>query len=255
MFKKTNILVFVGMLVGITIAILYLLPISHESLAQSENVSIKKQIVPLEKVNTISLSPTVQFTFVEKQNEKIIVEINNKSDKEITAYQIGLDNGAKLLVDRSISGIYIKSNKQFNQEIPLPSNEIISRITLETVVFSDDSSEGINAVALYIKEYRIGIKRQLENLIPSLDELDSNLKSTMISEKSILISTTKKEIENLSGKTDDESKGVNEGFADAGQTVSNLLNNLEKNLFQEDSIRTYSYGVYELKEWAKRLSK
>lgn len=258
MLKKTNILGFIVMLIGFTISIFYFLPISKQSLAQNKNIAMEKQKEPLEKVKTISLSSTVQLSFVEKQKEKIIVEINNYSDKEITAYQIGLDNGAKLLVDRSISGIYIKSNKQFNQEIPLPQNEedeTISEVILETVVFNDDSSEGNKAVALYIKNYRTGIKGELEKLIPSLVELDSNLKSVMVSEKSIPIKTAKKKIEKLSSKIDGESKGVNEGIVDAKQTVLNLLSNLEKNLSQEDSIRIYSYGVYELKEWLKRLSK
>lgn len=246
-----------------TIFIVLGLAFFSDSSTNKLSAQSKKSSFTLSKkddVKTTSLIPMVRFSFVKKENERIVVEINNNSGKDITAYQIRLDTGSKLLVDRSISGIYRKSEEKYEQEIPISNSntdtsEAISEITLDTAVFSDNSSEGDEKVALYIKEHREGIKRQLEKIIPLLNELDLNLTAIMISDKSNFITSTKKEVEKLSDKTDNVSDAVNDGLRDAKRTVKRLLDNLEQNLSQENSFRNYSYGVKELKEWLSRLSK
>lgn len=169
---------------------------------------------------------------------------------------------SKVLVDRSISGLYLKSGEIYRDEIYVPyskdnSSKETLKITLNAVIFSDDSFDGDFDAVTYIKERRLGIKHQLQNLIPTLEKLESDLQQNTVPDKTSLIKTAKEGVKNLTVKTDSKvSKGFADGIYDGGQSANRVLANLEQNLTQNaivDSIRIYSYQVNELKNWLGRL--
>ncbi len=209
-----------------------------------------------------SLSSTIQITLLENLEYEAVLEIKNNSIKDVTAYQFRLSNGSELLVDRSISGNYLKPNTVFKQNIRLPmyedeSSEKISEITLETVVFSDNSIDGNNISGKYITDRRLGIRSQLEVLLPILEGLVLNLQSNVIQDKYSFIKATRNKLDTTSYQSRNSiSTGFEEGVSDIRQTAVNLLNNLEENLSQSsvnNPYEIYSKDVIELNNWRKRL--
>lgn len=213
--------------------------------------------VKQKEVKVKSLSPTTTLRLLETSGTSCFVEITNNSNKEITAYQIALNDGSKVLVDRAISGIYLKSNSSFKERIQLPAdnNSNFTEIVLETVVFNDNSSNGENNAATHIRERRSAIKNQLVRLLPILEDMKLYIPSAGVI---MTIQAKKKDIENLSFKpvNDRSKKAYNEGIIDGKNTVENVLKDLEIELSQNNnnnSSKNYSDRLNQIKGWLYRL--
>lgn len=93
------------------------------------------------------------------------------------------------------------------------------------MTFTDYSSDGEYAAATYIMERRLGVKRQLKNILPLMRSAaaasDTNLSAD-------LLSRLKSQLAGLAEQADGASQAVRDGLLDAKQDALKSLERLEQ---------------------------
>lgn len=105
------------------------------------------------------------------EHNHLIVVFRNVSAKDLNGYAVAM-RGGMMTVDMSSGDHVIPSGQTDNLEVPLDSP--VPDLTILAAMFADGSIEGDKAIVVELKEWRLGLKKQL---ILSLSDLDATLGS------------------------------------------------------------------------------
>lgn len=96
--------------------------------------------------------------------------MRNTSKKNINGYSVGFDDQASVTSD--LTSTYkpiIAPGEQFNLRLP-----VTATIVIRHVVFDDNSIDGDSELAAQLQDRRLGIQRQLQNIVKLLSREGTN---------------------------------------------------------------------------------
>jgi hypothetical protein len=105
--------------------------------------------------------------------------MRNASDKNINGYSVGFNNRGSVTSDRtSTSKPIIAPGEQFKLRIP-----VTPTVVIRYVVFDDNSIDGDAELAAELQDRRLGIQRQLQNIINLLSTEGTNADVEQLQQK------------------------------------------------------------------------
>lgn len=123
---------------------------------------IKSDIKIINKTTTLELA-SIRAT----DHNRLIIVFKNLSSKELNGYAIAV-NGARITVDISSGDRAVKPGETDDIEIPGESSP--PEVTILAAMFADGSIEGDPVVVAKLKEWRLGLKKQLTRALSVLNE-------------------------------------------------------------------------------------
>jgi hypothetical protein len=122
-------------------------------------------------IEVISILPAQSFGYE--------LVMRNASEKNINGYSVGFSNSGSVTSDRtSTSKPIIAPGEQFKLRLPVPTTVIILY-----VVFDDNSIDGDAELAAQLQDRRLGIQKQLQNIVNLLSSEGPNADVEQLQEK------------------------------------------------------------------------
>lgn len=174
----------------------------------------------------VSKTQAFQVIGVAVVTNRVSLRLKNVSSKFINAYTLALRDGGTITTDYSISGHSIAPEQIEEKTFPVGDSQLSQRISIECVVFTDNSSDGDPDNARYIKSRRRGEKLQLQRQLPLLSNLITATDADMV----VRIKEVKSQFQALPDYSTDTTsdEAFNQGLCDAKQEALLWIERLEK---------------------------
>ena len=137
--------------------------------SRPQDVAVKS--VSPNEIKVINKTTTLDVTFQTISDNQLLVKVKNLSSKDINGYVIGL-NDARVTKDISIGDRVISTGE--TDELQLFIRSSSTTLTVLGAMFTDGSIEAEPVLTKELREFRLGLKKELIRNLAVLDEILSS---------------------------------------------------------------------------------